>query len=317
MQTPPLTFPLRPLKSPKAKQHKSAQLLSLEKNENPTKTRLSRFSGGYFCIQISSASSAKKPSWSSLFQRLPTAPIGLALGWPIRKQHFAKDTGFCSFNRLVRELRALTNEILLPEQRHELQILLQKELERLRSAQTPALQTSAASGGTSGRTRLQCVGRTRLAYHPLHAVSGPPSTCVSVDSQVYRQESGHAAPDMQLPHGPKEFNRVMQENVKISQQRDSLARELNVSLQKVSELESRIRNTTNSSSQATAGGGQRSSFQAAVELDPSRAALENNALSHQNDELQVKPDELVSLVASVFEKITCAVFKILLGCIRV
>ena len=164
MQTPPLTFPLRPLKSPKAKQHKSAQLLCLEKNENPPKTRswFSRFSGGYFRIQISSASSAKKPSWSSLFQRLPTAPIGLALGWPIRKQHFAKDTGFCSFNRLVRELRVLTNEILLPEQRHELQIL-QKELERLRSAQTPALQTSAASGGTSGRTRLQCVGCTRLS----------------------------------------------------------------------------------------------------------------------------------------------------------
>jgi hypothetical protein len=114
MQTPPLTFPLRPLKSPKAKQHKSAQLLSLEKNENPTKTK-SRFSGGYFRIQTSAASSAKKPSWSSLFQRLPTAPIGLALGWPIRKQHFAKDTGFCSFNRLVRELRVLTNEILLPE----------------------------------------------------------------------------------------------------------------------------------------------------------------------------------------------------------
>jgi hypothetical protein len=77
MQTPPLIFPLRPLKSPKAKQHKSAQLLCLEKNENPTKTK-SRFSGGYFRIQTSAASSAKKPSWSSLFQRLPTAPIGLA-----------------------------------------------------------------------------------------------------------------------------------------------------------------------------------------------------------------------------------------------
>ena len=210
MQTPPLTFPLRPLKSPKAKQHKSAQLLCLEKNENPTKTK-SRFSGGYFRIQISAAISAKKPSWSSLFQRLPTAPSGLALGWPIRVQHFAKDTGFCSFNRLVRELRVLTNQILLPEQRHELQILLQKELERLRSAQTPALQTSTASGG-----------RTRLAYHPLHAVSGPPSTGLSVDGQVYRQGSGQATPHGQKEQ--KEFNRVMQENVKISQQRDSLAR---------------------------------------------------------------------------------------------
>ena len=209
MQTPPLTFPLRPLKSPKAKQHKSAQLLCLEKIENPTKTK-SRFSGGYFRIQTSAASSAKKPS-CSLFQRLPTAPIGLALGWPIRKQHFAKDTGFCSFNRLVRELRALTNEILLPEQRHEFQILLQKELERLRSAQTPALQTSAASAG-----------RTRLAYHPLHAVSGPPSTGLSVDGQVYRQGSGQATPHGQKEQ--KEFNRVMQENVEISQQRDSLAR---------------------------------------------------------------------------------------------
>ena len=47
--------------------------------------------------------------------------------------------------------------------------------------------------------------------------------------------------------------------------------------------------------------GQQSSFPAAVELDPSRAALKNTeALSRQNDELQIKPADLVSLTVSFF-----------------
>jgi hypothetical protein len=45
--------------------------------------------------------------------------------------------------------------------------------------------------------------------------------------------------------------------------------------------------------------GQQSSFPAAVELDPSRAALKNTeALSRQNDE--IKPADLVSLKVSFF-----------------
>jgi hypothetical protein len=47
--------------------------------------------------------------------------------------------------------------------------------------------------------------------------------------------------------------------------------------------------------------GQQSSFPAAVELDPSRAALKNTeALPRQNDELQIKPADLVSLKVSFF-----------------
>ncbi len=149
--------------------------------------------------------------------------------------------------------------------------------------------TNSRAQTTSSQTRE--AGCTRGMHHPLHAVPDPPSTGSSVNRQVYRQEiglDGHATPDAA---GRTRALKL------------ELERELKISLQKVSELESLIRNATSSaetpSSQASAGGGQQSSFPAVVELDPSRAALKNNeALSRQNNEHQIKPADLVSFPVS-------------------
>lgn len=211
-------------------------------------------------MHFSAASSAKKPRSGSLFQRLPKpAPSSVfAQGWPIQQQHSAKDDGFCSFNRLVRE--------------QSVPLFRQEEI------------------GDSG-------GRPRLVHRHPHAVSDPASTGVSVDCQVYRQgigQNGLAAPEA--------GTRAWKMNLK---ERLALALKMYISLKKFSELESIIRNAKSRaetpSFQASAGGGQQSSFPAAVELDPSRAALKNNeALSRQNDELQIKPADLVSLTVSFF-----------------
>ena len=228
------------------------------------KTRATRswFSGGYFRLHFSAARSAKKPSSGSLFQRLPktAASSVFAQGWPIQQQHSAKDADFCSFNRLVRE--------------QSVPLCRQEEI------------------GEAG-------GRHRLVHRTPHAVSDPASTGVSVDPQVYRQGSG-----LNGLATPETGSRTKAWKMNLKE-RLALALKMYISLKKFSELESIIRNAKSSaetpSFQASTGGGQQSSFPATVELDPSRAALKNNeALSRQNDELQIKPADLVSLTVSFF-----------------
>jgi hypothetical protein len=209
-------------------------------------------------MHFSAASSAKKPRSGSLFQRIPkTAPCSVfAQGWPILRQHSAKDDCFCSFNRLVRQ--------------QSVPLFRQEEI-------------------------VESRGRPRLVHRPPHSVSNPASTCVSVDRQVYRQGIG-----LNGLAAPEAGTRARKMNLK---ERLALALKMYISLKKFSELESIIRNAKSSaetpSFQASAGGGQQSSFPAAVELDPSRAALKNNeALSRQNDE--IKPADLVKSYSEFF-----------------
>ena len=227
-EEPSLTFPLRPLKSPKtgpptvrpngAKHRKFVSAATNARGRRTATTQIC-FIGGCFRIPLSANieqhATTKKPR--SHFQRLPTlTDSAFALCWPTRQQEHARDAAVGSLNRQVREqfVPLFRQEALVghgtqhtPSQKENAQIRrLFAEIKQLRSI---------------------------LAFvrHPIQAVAGSVSRHnsgvggVSDGSMASRPDSCLEA-DLSESKWKKEFNRVMEENARISQQNMSLQSKL-------------------------------------------------------------------------------------------
>lgn len=218
-----LTFPLRPLKPANvtggARPAKHRQAISAAANVKNRRTLTTniRFIGGCFQIPLSAHSeqhiAAKKPR-SMYFQRLPTlADSAFALCWPIRQQQNARDAAVGLLNRQVREqcVPLFKQEALFGQRTH-----------------TPTRKENALLRRLFAEIK-QLRSVVAFVHHPIQVTGSSVSTHRHTGGEGGLNDDGKAS--ARDSHWQKEFNRVMEENALISQQRDS-EREQNMILQR-------------------------------------------------------------------------------------